>query len=106
MIILASMKPVDFPSDMNSFRISRAKVDDDFSLMILSSEYAGDILYDEYGIPLYYDPFERNPDFMMRYYVRSPSEIDAVIKDVLLINTDDWPVLEFATLRNKYRRFR
>jgi len=106
MVILASMEPIDINQSINRFRISQDYVDFDFELMIRESQYAWDVLFDEYGDYRDYDPYERNHWFLMQYYSRSPDELEKEIEGIGIINTDDWPVLEFATLRNKYPKFR
>jgi hypothetical protein len=53
-----------------------------------------------------YDPYERNYNFLVSYYYKGPSDIEEYIKGVDMINSDDKPILEFSTLRDKYPRFR
>ncbi|MBW2972717.1 fused MFS/spermidine synthase [Candidatus Woesearchaeota archaeon] len=105
-IVLASEEPIDIYEDMNRFRLSDSYVDTDITLIIENSDKAYEFLYNSYGEYIDYDPYERNYDFLVSYYTKGPVEISKYVEGVSLINTDDHPVLEFATMRNKYGKFR
>lgn len=102
-IVLASAKNYDINRDLNKSRLSSKKVDEDFNRTIKCSGREYRFTYDNYD---HYDPGKRNYDFLVSYYRRGPADIDKYIKDVNEINTDDLPVLEFSTERDKYPKFR
>jgi len=104
-IVIASEERLDIYEDINRHRISYPDVDDDFTIMIGESEKAYDFLYDEYGSYVDYDPYERNYAFLVSFYTKGPDDIDSYIGGLDLVNSDDHPILEFATLRNKYEKF-
>ncbi|MBN1544174.1 fused MFS/spermidine synthase [Candidatus Woesearchaeota archaeon] len=104
-IVIASGKRLDIYEDINRHRISYLDVDDDFTAMMMDSEKGYDFLYDEYGDFVDYDPYERNYAFLVSYYTRGAEDIDIYIGGLDLVNSDDLPILEFATLRNKYDKF-
>jgi spermidine synthase len=99
-IVLASEKDYNIYEDINRYRLSDYYVDNDFTTMIQESEKA------YYFSNENYDPYERNHDFITSYYSMGPQDIDNYISGVTLVNTDDLPVLEFSTMRNKYTKFR
>jgi spermidine synthase len=100
-IIIASVKKIDVAKDINRNAISQQMVDDDFSYIIYNSEDS-DFQYDNPGD---YDPYDRNYDYLMNYFGRDYKELDTLLKDHTKISTDDWPILEFTTLRNRYDKF-
>ncbi len=102
-IVLASTKDYDIYRDLNKSRLSSRKVDEDFNTTIKYSGKEYRFTYDNYD---HYDPGKRNYDFLVSYYRRGPAEIDKYVQDVNEINTDNLPVLEFSTERDKYPKFR
>jgi spermidine synthase len=98
-IVLASMENFSVEEKINKFRLSTKYVDEDIGYIIKSSDQLD--IYSQED----YDPYERNYDFIMSYYTGTPEEIAEYIKNIDIVNTDDLPVLEFSTLRNKYPKF-
>jgi spermidine synthase len=99
-IALASMHKVDVLEDIKKERLAEERVDADFTKMIMYSQNKEQFNMTQYN------PYERNYNFITSYYSKGPAEIKKYIKGVDVVNTDDKPVLEFSTMRNKYPRFR
>jgi spermidine synthase len=99
-IILASMKKIDVLNGIKKERLGEALVDADFTKMIANSEKKETFNTTDYN------PYERNYKFFTSYYSKGPAAIKKYIEGTETINTDDMPVLEFSTMRNKYPRFR
>ncbi len=99
-IVLASAKEYNVYKDLNKSRLAFKKIDDDFNRTIKYSGKADHFIYDSHN------PGRRNYDFIVSYYRKGPEVIDKYVKDISEINTDDLPVLEFSTTRDRYPKFR
>jgi spermidine synthase len=99
-IVLASETKIDIYGAIDRNRLAQPAVDSDFTTMIGVSEKTAEFSEEDY------DPYERNYNFLVSYYYKGPSDIEEYIKGVDMINSDDKPILEFSTLRDKYPRFR
>ncbi len=82
LVIVASMQPIDVPATLERRRTELLARGDD---------------YGEFAVPLL--------DVIEPLYVRGNEEIRREIGAVELVNTDDRPLLEFRTLRNRFRKF-
>ena len=52
------------------------------------------------------DQWRSNVDFMRGLLTRSDEELKAYVEGVEDVSSDDRPVLEFSTARNRYAKFR
>jgi len=83
LVIVASMQPIDVPAVLDRKDAELVARDDDYAA---------------FAEPLL--------KLLRSLYVRGDDEIRQEIASVREVNRDDLPVLEFSTLRNRFRKFR
>lgn len=99
-IVLASAREYNISKDMNRSRLSSRKVDRDFNLTIKYSGKENWFIRDDL------DPGKRNYDFLISCYRRGSAEMERYAGEADEINKDDFPILEFSAMRNRYLKFR
>ena len=82
-VVLAASEPIDVLSTAQTRR---------FDLAIGTSETSEHLL--------------QMLDLIEEVYRQGPAEIDALIEGTRRVNSDDLPILEFRTLRNRFRKFK
>ncbi len=55
---------------------------------------------------LQWEEYNTTKTFMTALYTRTNEELHEYVQNITLVNTDNLPVLEFTTLKNRYKKFR